>query len=73
MSVGGNYVGEQGSHLVFDTTLNDDTSRTDKLTIKGNAQGQSTVSVRNFNGQGALTPEGLNSSIFRGNLMQSLI
>ncbi|WGE64763.1 autotransporter outer membrane beta-barrel domain-containing protein [Actinobacillus equuli subsp. equuli] len=59
LSVGGNYVGEQGSHLVFDTTLNDDTSRTDKLTIKGNAQGQSTVSVRNFNGQGALTPEGI--------------
>ncbi|WGE52290.1 S6 family peptidase [Actinobacillus equuli] len=66
LRVGGNYVGEQGSRLVFDTTLYDDNSATDKLMINGDAKGQSTLSVRNFNGKGALTPVGINLINIKG-------
>ncbi|WGE62620.1 autotransporter outer membrane beta-barrel domain-containing protein [Actinobacillus equuli subsp. haemolyticus] len=66
LRVGGNYVGERGSRLVFDTTLYDDNSATDKLMINGDAKGQSTLSVRNFNGKGALTPVGINLINIKG-------
>ncbi|WGE71954.1 autotransporter outer membrane beta-barrel domain-containing protein [Actinobacillus equuli subsp. haemolyticus] len=66
LRVGGNYVGERGSRLVFDTSLYDDNSATDKLMINGDAKGQSTLSVRNFNGKGALTPVGINLINIKG-------
>ncbi len=47
------------SVLVFNTALEGDDSRTDRLVIAGDASGQSRVVIRNAGGQGAQTVQGI--------------
>ncbi len=48
-----------GGTLLFNTALGDDTSLTDKLVIKGDANGQANVRVLNAGGAGAKTDRGI--------------
>ncbi|MDN8649639.1 autotransporter outer membrane beta-barrel domain-containing protein [Stenotrophomonas indicatrix] len=48
-----------GGTLLFNTQLGDDTSLTDKLVIKGDANGQANVRVLNAGGAGAKTDRGI--------------
>lgn len=59
LTVTGDYTGQQGSKLVFNTRLGNDKSPTDKLTIQGNTAGESQVIVNNLGGKGAKTVEGI--------------
>lgn len=52
------FVGAGGT-LVFNTSLGDDASATDRLIIAGDAEGQARVRVRNAGGQGAQTEHGI--------------
>lgn len=54
LTVAGDYTGN-GGHLIMNTVLNGDDSPTDKLLIKGNSAGTTTVSFVNIGGQGGLT------------------
>lgn len=56
--VNGNYQGN-GGHLHLNTALNDDNSVTDKLIVKGNTSGTTSVSVTNAGGSGAQTLNGI--------------
>lgn len=56
--VNGNYIGNNGL-VVFNTTLNGDSSPTDKLTVKGNTSGNTRVQVNNIGGTGARTVDGI--------------
>ncbi|ELM8125575.1 autotransporter outer membrane beta-barrel domain-containing protein, partial [Escherichia coli] len=58
LNITGNFVSNSGS-ILFNTELANDDSKTDKLTIKGNSNGSSTVHVNNVNGQGAKTEKGI--------------
>ena len=59
LNVTGNYAGNAGSVISIGTILGDDTSKTDRLAIAGNASGTSIIKVSNENGPGALTKEGI--------------
>ncbi|WP_432692451.1 autotransporter outer membrane beta-barrel domain-containing protein [Morganella morganii] len=54
LTVAGDYTGN-GGRLILNTVLNGDDSPTDKLLIKGNSAGTTTVSFVNIGGQGTLT------------------
>nr|WP_246864813.1 autotransporter outer membrane beta-barrel domain-containing protein [Citrobacter freundii] len=56
--VNGNYTGNDG-HLSLNTALGDDNSVTDKLVVKGDTSGTTSVSVTNAGGQGAATIDGI--------------
>ncbi|ELV3390529.1 autotransporter outer membrane beta-barrel domain-containing protein [Enterobacter hormaechei] len=56
--VNGNFQGD-GGHLHLNTALNDDNSVTDKLIVKGNTSGTTSVSVTNAGGSGAQTLNGI--------------
>lgn len=56
--VHGNYTGSNG-HLSLNTALGDDHSVTDKLVVKGDTRGKTTVSVANAGGTGAQTLNGI--------------
>ncbi|WP_261831536.1 autotransporter outer membrane beta-barrel domain-containing protein [Leminorella grimontii] len=56
--VKGNYQGDDGS-LHFNTTLGDDSSPTDTMTVQGNTSGLTYVSVSNAGGSGASTLDGI--------------
>lgn len=58
LTVQGNYNG-QGGTLVFNTVLGDDSSRTDRLVVNGQATGTTTVRVNNAGGNGAQTQQGI--------------
>lgn len=58
LTVGGNYVGNNGN-LLLNTALKDDASVTDKLVIGGTASGTTNVSVTNLGGSGAATVNGI--------------
>lgn len=59
LTVTGDYTGQKGSTLVFNTRLGNDRSQTDRLMIKGNTAGESQVIVNNLGGKGAQTVEGI--------------
>ncbi len=50
LTLDGDYHGEQGSRLVFNTRLGGDNSLTDKLIIRGNISGNSLVQINNLAG-----------------------
>lgn len=54
LTVAGDYTGN-GGHLILNTVLNGDDSPTDKLLIKGNSAGTTTVGIVNIGGKGGLT------------------
>ncbi|HGE9187501.1 autotransporter outer membrane beta-barrel domain-containing protein [Escherichia coli] len=54
LSIGGNYTGNNGT-LLINTVLDDSSSATDKLVIKGEASGQTRVAVTNVGGSDANT------------------
>lgn len=56
--VNGNYTGNDG-HLSLNTALGDDNSVTDKLVVKGDTSGTTSVSVTNAGGKGAATIDGI--------------
>lgn len=58
LTVHGNYTGNNG-HIVFNGQLEGDDSVTDKLVVKGNTSGTTSVSVNNIGGQGAKTVNGI--------------
>ena len=58
MTIAGNYTG-RGGVLSLDTVLGNDSSLTDKLVINGNTSGNTTVKVKNINGNGDDTIEGI--------------
>lgn len=55
----GNYVGEAGSKILFNTKLESDSSPTDYLVVSGYAIGQSKVYIQNKGGLGAKTINGI--------------
>lgn len=56
--VNGNYQGNSG-HIHLNTVLDDDKSVSDKLIVKGNTSGTTSVSVTNAGGSGAQTINGI--------------
>ncbi|WP_336239685.1 autotransporter outer membrane beta-barrel domain-containing protein [Enterobacter chuandaensis] len=56
--INGNYQGD-GGHIHLNTALNDDSSITDKVVIKGDTSGTTGVSVSNLGGSGAQTINGI--------------
>lgn len=56
--INGNYQGD-GGHIHLNTALNDDSSITDKVVIKGDTSGTTGVSVSNLGGGGAQTINGI--------------
>ena len=58
LTVRGNYTGNSG-HLTMNTVLDGDNSITDKLDVKGDTSGTTTVSVNNAGGFGAQTLNGI--------------
>lgn len=59
MTIAGNYEGAKGSKIILAAHLEGDNSLTDKLHIQGDAQGVSTVQVKNRNGAGSQTVNGI--------------
>lgn len=55
----GNYGGNTGSVLLFDTVFRDDASATDRLIIQGDVSGQSTLNINHIGGSGAETTNGI--------------
>lgn len=55
----GNYGGNTGSVILFDTVFRDDASATDRLNIQGDVSGQSTLNINNIGGSGAQTTNGI--------------
>ncbi len=58
LTVSGDYIGG-GGVVNINTVLGDDSSKTDKIVVKGNSLGQSDLVVNNQNGLGAPTQEGI--------------
>lgn len=56
--INGNYTSSKG-HLSINTALGDDHSVTDRLVVKGDTRGETTVSVANAGGAGAQTLNGI--------------
>ncbi|EGO4172739.1 autotransporter outer membrane beta-barrel domain-containing protein [Escherichia coli] len=56
--INGSYQGD-GGHIHLNTALNDDSSITDKVVIKGDTSGTTGVSVSNLGGAGAQTINGI--------------
>ncbi|CNI21599.1 autotransporter protein [Yersinia aldovae] len=56
--VNGNYHGDAGT-VVFNTELNGDSSRTDKMIINGDTSGSTLVSINNLGGTGEQTIDGI--------------
>ncbi|MFD2651632.1 autotransporter outer membrane beta-barrel domain-containing protein [Brucella rhizosphaerae] len=57
-TIAGDYVGNNGT-IIFNTELAGDTSKTDRLVVNGDTAGSTNVQVRNLNGTGALTVDGI--------------
>lgn len=58
LTVNGDYVGNNGS-LTMNTSLGGDASSTDKLVVTGNTSGATSVTVKNTDGVGGLTTNGI--------------
>ncbi|WP_140918504.1 autotransporter outer membrane beta-barrel domain-containing protein [Limnobaculum xujianqingii] len=59
LNINGNYAGNDGSQLIINTQLGDDSSVTDKLVISGDSAGATDLIVNNVNGAGAATQNGI--------------
>lgn len=59
LTINGNYTGLAGSAVSMNVALAGDDSLTDKLVIKGDSSGTSTLNIANANGSGAQTLEGI--------------
>ncbi|WP_347253115.1 autotransporter outer membrane beta-barrel domain-containing protein [Leminorella grimontii] len=59
ITVDGDYYGADGSKLLMNTQLGDDSSPTDMLVINGDSAGSTSVSFNNVGGSGAQTVEGI--------------
>lgn len=66
LTVNGDFRGENGT-LHFRSQLNDDSSLTDKLVVKGNTSGTTNVVVTNAGGSGAYTLNGIEIISVDGN------
>ena len=66
LTISGNYIGSNGV-LSLDTVLGNDQSLTDRLIVQGDTSGQTSVRVKNVNGEGALTTEGIQVVNVSGN------
>ncbi|VUS30407.1 Outer membrane protein IcsA autotransporter [Klebsiella pasteurii] len=66
LTINGDYTGNNGN-LFFNTRLGGDNSLTDKLTISGDSNGNSTVYVTNVDGKGELTNKGIELIDISGN------
>jgi len=58
LTVSGNYIGN-GGKIAFNTTLGNDASTTDHMTVNGDTSGTTYVSVANAGGSGARTLNGI--------------
>lgn len=58
LTVNGNYTGNNGL-MVFNTALNDDSSATDKMIVRGDTSGNTRVTVNNLGGVGGYTINGI--------------
>ncbi|MFA9438791.1 autotransporter outer membrane beta-barrel domain-containing protein [Uliginosibacterium sp. sgz301328] len=58
LTVAGDYEGD-GGVMAMNTVLGDDTSKTDKLVVKGSTSGTTNVVINNIGGAGAQTVEGI--------------
>ncbi|EPR3268462.1 autotransporter outer membrane beta-barrel domain-containing protein, partial [Enterobacter hormaechei] len=58
-TINGDYTGSDGSQIVMNSTLGEDNSPTDHLTITGSSFGQSGISITNIGGAGAQTINGM--------------
>lgn len=58
LNVAGNFTGSNGT-VVINTVLGDDTSKTDRLNVKGDTSGTTTLQVVNRGGLGAQTTNGI--------------
>ncbi|MGR7560415.1 autotransporter family protein [Klebsiella aerogenes] len=58
-TINGDYTGSAGSQIVMNSTLGEDSSSTDHLSITGSSYGQSGVSIANIGGLGAQTVNGM--------------
>ncbi|CBG90580.1 autotransporter outer membrane beta-barrel domain-containing protein [Citrobacter rodentium] len=66
LTVEGNYVGNGGT-IVLNTVLGGDDSLTDKLIVKGDTSGNTSVGINNIGGAGELTVEGIKIVEVAGN------
>lgn len=66
LTINGDYTGNNGN-LFFNTRLGGDNSLTDKLTISGDSNGNSTVYITNVDGKGELTNKGIELIDISGN------
>ncbi|GKX52273.1 autotransporter outer membrane beta-barrel domain-containing protein [Budvicia aquatica] len=66
LTIAGNYTSNDGI-LVLNTVLEDDTSATDKLIVKGDTSGHTNVIINNIGGNGALTTQGIEIVQVEGN------
>lgn len=66
LTINGDYTGNNGN-LFFNTRLGGDNSLTDKLTISGDSNGNSTVYITNVDGKGELTNKGIELIDITGN------
>jgi hypothetical protein len=58
-TVTGNFTGAAGSVYALDTSLGGDASPTDKLIVQGSTSGETTLTIANVGGLGALTGTGI--------------
>ena len=58
VTISNDYIGDDGI-LIINTELNDDSSKTDKLIITGNAKGSTQLQVNKIGGRGAQTIKGI--------------
>lgn len=66
LTINGDYTGNNGN-LFFNTRLGGDNSLTDKLTISGDSNGNSTVYITNVDGKGEFTNKGIELIDISGN------
>jgi autotransporter family porin len=66
LTVAGDYTGNDGL-LVFNSSLGDDNSNTDRLIVQGNTSGSTKVQVNNLGGTGANTLNGIELISVGGN------
>ncbi|XBS68022.1 autotransporter outer membrane beta-barrel domain-containing protein [Acerihabitans sp. KWT182] len=59
LTLDGDYHGEDGSLILFNTRLGDDASLTDKLIVRGAVSGHSQLQITNLAGAGAATNKGI--------------
>ncbi len=59
LTIDGNFYGAKGSRLTVNASLGDDSSKVDRLIVKGDALGSTVVEVHNVGGTGGQTQQGI--------------